>query len=73
LIDRISGQSTTPEDVTILAVYLSAVVEVLEISADYPNRGRSTLIRRYLTCRVTEHTREVVATLGPGDAGNCNS
>jgi hypothetical protein len=62
----------TPEDVATLAACLSAVVEVLETSADYPNRGASTFVRRYLTCRVTDHTREIIATLGRGYESNEN-
>ena len=62
----------TPEDVATLAACLGAIAEVLESSADYPNRGASTLVRRYLTCRVTDRTREIVATLGRGHTGNVN-
>ena len=61
----------TPEDVATLAACLSAVVEVLETSADYPNRGASPLVRRYLTCRITDHTREIVVTRGRGHEGSC--
>ena len=37
----------TPEDVATLAACLGAMVEVLETSADYPNRGAS--VRRGMT------------------------
>lgn len=63
----------TPEDVATLAVCLGAMVEVLETSADYPHRGASTLVRRYLTCRITDHTQEIVVTLGRGHEEHCKS
>jgi hypothetical protein len=62
----------TSEDVATIAACLDAMVEVLETSADYPNRRASTLVRRYLTCRVTDHPREIVVTRGRGHEGNCN-
>ena len=57
-----------PEDVATLAACLGEVVEVLEASADYPNRGSSPLVRRYLQCRITDRIREIVALLVRGQA-----
>jgi hypothetical protein len=53
----------TRKEVETLAACLGALVEVLEASPDYPNRGASTLVRRYLTVRVTDRTLERVGLL----------
>jgi len=53
----------TPDDVATLAACLGELVEVLEESPDYANRGPSSLVRRYLTVRVTDHTLVRMATL----------
>ncbi len=43
-----------PDDVAAVADRLHGFVEVLEESEDYPNRGDSQFIRRYLTVRLPE-------------------
>lgn len=59
----------TREEVETLATCLGELVEVLEVSTDYPNRGASTLVRRYLTVRVTDQTLERVGLLLQGRKG----
>lgn len=46
---RIEG---LPAEVDTLAALLRAAVEVVEESRDYPNRGTSRLVRRYLDVRI---------------------
>jgi hypothetical protein len=53
----------TPDDVATLAACLGELVEILESSQDYANRRHSPLVRRYLTCRVTDRTLERVGRL----------
>jgi hypothetical protein len=52
-----------PEEVATLAACVGALVEVLEESPDYPNRGTTSLVRRYLSVRVTDQTLARVAGL----------
>jgi hypothetical protein len=52
-----------PEEVATLAACVGALVDVLEESPDYPNRGQSGRVRRYLSVRVTDQTLERVAGL----------
>jgi len=65
IIVRLMG---TLEDIATLAACLGEVVEVLEVSTAYPNRGSLPLVRRYLQCRITDRTREIVALLVRGQA-----
>lgn len=60
----------TQDEVETLAACLGELVEVLEASTAYPNRGASTLVRRYLTVRVTDRTLETVALLVRRQTGN---
>lgn len=63
----------TREEIDTLAACLGELVEVLETSTDYPNRGDATLVRRYLTVRVTDRTRERVGLLCQGHQGHGSS
>jgi hypothetical protein len=56
----------TREEVETLAACLGELVEVLEASPDYPNRGAGTLVRRSLMVRVTDRTLERVGMLLQG-------
>ena len=63
----------TREEVETLAACLGALVEVLEASPDYPNRGAAPLVRRYLTVRVTDRTLARVGLLFQGRKGHGSS